>query len=122
MRAVLQNLLLNAWKFTSRHERARIEVGAVQENGTTAYFVRDDGAGFDAAYASKLFGAFQRLHSPSEFEGNGIGLATVQRIIHRHGGRVWAEGAVEQGATFHFTLPPAESDTAPEEREEEAAA
>ncbi len=101
---VLENLLGNAWKFTEKHPRARIECGVTQVNGKSAYFVRDDGAGFDMAYADKLFGAFQRLHGTTEFSGTGIGLATVQRIIHRHGGQVWAEGAVEQGATFYFTL------------------
>lgn len=101
---VLENLLGNAWKFTEKHPRARIECGVTQVNGKPAYFVRDDGAGFDMAYADKLFGAFQRLHGTTEFSGTGIGLATVQRIIHRHGGQVWAEGAVEQGATFYFTL------------------
>ena len=101
----LQNLLSNAWNFTTKHPTATIEFGAApQADGTTAYFVRDDGVGFDMAYAGKLFGAFQRLHDPSEYPGTGIGLATVQRIIHRHGGRVWAEGAVDQGATFYFTL------------------
>jgi light-regulated signal transduction histidine kinase (bacteriophytochrome) len=104
LQVVLENLLGNAWKYTVKHERARIEFGVTQHDGTTAYFVRDDGAGFDKAYADKLFNVFQRLHSDTEFDGTGIGLATVQRIIHRHGGQVWAEGAVEQGATFYFTL------------------
>ncbi|MBI2922667.1 MAG: PAS domain-containing protein [Planctomycetes bacterium] len=104
LRIVFQNLLENAWKFTGRHPRATIEFGATSRDGRPAWFVRDDGAGFDPARAGRLFGAFQRLHSASEFPGSGIGLATVQRIVHRHGGRIWAEGAVEKGATFTFTL------------------
>lgn len=104
LRIALENLLDNAWKFTSKHSTARIEFGAApSENGKRAYFVRDDGAGFDMQYSDKLFGAFQRLHG-AEFPGTGIGLATVQRVIRRHGGRIWAEAVVEGGATFYFTL------------------
>src|SRR5437016_1500184 len=104
VRVVLENLIGNSWKFTSRRERVQIEFGALQANGKKAFFVRDNGAGFDQNHADRLFGAFQRLHGMNEFPGTGIGLATVQRIIHRHGGRVWAEGAVEKGATIYFTL------------------
>jgi PAS domain S-box-containing protein len=106
LRIALENLLGNAWKFTSKKVRARIELA--REPGSpsdaAAFVVRDDGAGFDMAYAGKLFGAFQRLHGAKEFEGTGVGLATVQRIVHRHGGRIWAEGEVDVGAVFHFTL------------------
>lgn len=102
---LLQNLLDNAWKFTSRHATATIEFSTItQDTDQVLYYVRDDGAGFDMAYADKLFGAFQRLHRAADFPGTGIGLATIQRIVHRHSGRVWAEGAIEQGATFYFTL------------------
>jgi PAS domain S-box-containing protein len=100
----LENLLDNAWKFTSRRPQAHIEVGTEPKDGEEAYFVRDDGAGFDMAYADKLFGAFQRLHDAADFEGTGIGLATAQRVIARHGGRMWAEGRPGEGATFFFTL------------------
>ena len=110
LQAVLENLLGNSWKFTSKHPTARIEFG--RDDGT--YFVRDDGAGFDPAYKSKLFGAFQRLHHGADFTGTGIGLATVQRIVRRHGGTVWAESEINEGATFWFTLaPPMTSEMAP---------
>jgi signal transduction histidine kinase len=105
MRVALENLIGNAWKFTGKKARARIEFGASMKNGEPIYFVRDDGAGFDMASTGKLFGPFQRLHSARDFEGTGIGLATVQRIIRRHEGRVWAEGAADRGATFYFTVP-----------------
>ncbi len=105
LKVALENLLGNAWKFTSKRPLVTIEFGQTQHDGKTAYFVRDNGAGFNPAFAGKLFGAFQRLHKEKDFPGTGIGLATVQRVIHRHGGHVWAEGAIEKGATFYFTLP-----------------
>ena len=103
MKVVLENLLENAWKFTHKQESASIQFG-VTEGSTPAYFVRDDGIGFDTAYCEKLFGAFQRLHSNDEFPGSGIGLATVQRIVTRHGGRIWADGEVDKGAVFYFVV------------------
>jgi two-component system, sensor histidine kinase and response regulator len=104
LKIALENLLQNAWKFTGKQTEPRIEFGLTQTSGEPTYFIRDNGAGFEMTYASRLFGPFQRLHSQQDFPGSGIGLATVQRIIHRHGGRVWAEGLVGQGATFYFTL------------------
>lgn len=105
LQIMLINLLGNAWKFTSKRERAEIVFGHEKKDEETIYFVRDNGAGFDMNYADKLFGTFQRLHAASEFEGTGIGLATVRRIVSRHGGHISAEGAIDKGATFYFTLP-----------------
>ncbi len=104
LRAVLDNLLGNAWKFTAHKEAAEISFGRIMEDDEQICFVRDNGAGFDMAYADKLFTAFQRLHTAKEFTGTGIGLATVQRIIHRHGGRIWAEAQIDRGAIFYFTI------------------
>jgi light-regulated signal transduction histidine kinase (bacteriophytochrome) len=106
LRVVLENLLGNAWKFTSKRDDAHIEFGVKPEDAERVFFARDNGAGFDMRFAGKLFGAFQRLHDGSEFPGSGIGLASVKRIIHRHGGRIWAESAVGKGATFSFVLQP----------------
>lgn len=113
LRVLLENLLANAWKFTGKRAAARIEIGALppssnedsRERGSCVYYVRDNGAGFDMIHAAKLFAPFQRLHPSSQFPGSGIGLATVQRIVQRHGGRIWVESAVDKGATFFFTLP-----------------
>ena len=102
IRVVLTNLIENAWKFTSKTADARLELGAFKKEGKTVYFVKDNGAGFDQTYADKMFRPFQRLHTEKEFEGTGIGLAIVERIIRRHGGAVWAEGEVSKGATVYF--------------------
>jgi len=104
MSVVMDNLIRNAWKYTSHHERSSIEFAWVVRGGRRIFYVRDDGAGFDQRKADRLFQPFQRLHAQSDFPGTGIGLATVQRIIARHGGRIWAEGEVEHGATFYFTV------------------
>ena len=106
LHVMLENLIGNSWKFTGRKDDPTIEFNSSHNNGKSVYYVKDNGAGFDMEYADKLFGAFQRLHTTNEFEGTGIGLANVQRIINRHGGRVWAEGTINQGATFYFTLQP----------------
>jgi len=104
LRQVLTNLIGNAFKFTRQRPDAQVEIGWRDDNGECVYYVKDNGAGFDMRYASKLFGVFQRLHPAADFEGTGVGLALVQRIVHRHGGRIWGEGRVNEGATFSFTL------------------
>ena len=111
MQIVLQNLLRNAWKFTGRCDSPRIEFGCKHPGNVTIFYVRDNGAGFDPRLADRLFKPFQRLHASSDFPGTGIGLATVRRIVRRHGGEVWAEGEVDKGATFYFTLEPAALNT-----------
>ncbi len=102
---ILENLLGNAWKFTTKTSQPQVELGATVKDGQTTFYVKDNGAGFDEQYAGRLFAPFQRLHSEGEFPGTGIGLATVRRVVERHGGRVWAEGAPDRGATVYFTLP-----------------
>ena len=104
LRMALENLIGNAWKFTQEREDARIEFGVMQKNSKTIYYVRDNGTGFDIKYVDKIFDPFQRLDNAMAFSGTGIGLASVKRIIHRHGGEIWAEGEVDKGATFYFTL------------------
>lgn len=104
LRDAMENLIANAWKFTTKRRDARIEIGMSQQAGANAYFIRDNGVGFDMSYVGKLFIPFERLHTTTEFPGRGIGLATTQRIIQRHGGRIWAEGTLDHGAIFYFTL------------------
>jgi light-regulated signal transduction histidine kinase (bacteriophytochrome) len=104
MMIVMNNLIGNAWKYTNRKEITEIAVGMENVDGKNTFFVRDNGAGFDMRFKNKLFGVFQRLHSTDEFDGTGVGLATAQRIIHRHGGTIWAEAVVDEGATFYFTV------------------
>lgn len=104
LEVVVLNLLGNAWKFTKKRPQAEIEFGAKKENGKSTFFVRDNGTGFDMKYSDKLFGTFQRLHAANEFEGHGIGLATVKAVINRHKGQIWAESAPDKGTTFYFTL------------------
>jgi light-regulated signal transduction histidine kinase (bacteriophytochrome) len=106
MKILIANLITNAWKYSSRTEQARIEFGVITDGPSPVYYVRDNGIGFDMKDADRLFRVFTRLHDPTQFSGSGIGLATVQRIIARHGGRIWAEGEVGRGATFFFTLAP----------------
>ena len=113
LRQVLANLLANAWKYSCKQPQARIEFDRTEQGGKAAWFVRDNGAGFDMAYYNKLFCVFQRLHGVEEFEGTGVGLASVARILQRHHGEIWAEAAVGKGATFYFTLPPAETASSP---------
>jgi light-regulated signal transduction histidine kinase (bacteriophytochrome) len=110
---VLVNLLSNAFKFTARCAAARVEVGALRQGEETVYYVRDNGVGFDMRYAERLFGVFQRLHAQEDFEGTGIGLSIVHRIVTRHGGRVWAESRLGEGTTLYFTLPAEEERCAP---------
>lgn len=105
IRVVWTNLISNAFKYTGKKEKAEIEIGGKAEGDTVTYFIKDNGAGFDMKYIEKLFGVFQRLHSEDEFPGTGIGLANIKRVVERHGGKAWAEGEVDKGATFYFSLP-----------------
>jgi light-regulated signal transduction histidine kinase (bacteriophytochrome) len=119
MKQVLANLLSNAVKYTRPRTLAVIEIGQQKANGSSAVFIRDNGVGFNMKYADKLFGVFQRLHRSEDFEGTGVGLATVERIVRKHGGSIWAEAALDQGATFYFTVPgldKASADRPPAER------